>query len=126
MKTWSDHIGALYGKMKTDRGRCSGYFLQQAEKDVRQQLQEVMQRRSALEEAAAGIFKILENNYDWLRWAVMVHSAVGPLDEDGGRSGGPLYSPITSCPCCLRHPALMWWPATVTCPARWIRAASTS
>lgn len=77
-------LGTGLMKMKTTRGRCSGYFLQQAKKDVRQQLQEVMQRRSAPEEAAAGIFKTLEKNYDWLRWAVMVHPAMGPLEEDGG------------------------------------------
>lgn len=87
-------LGTGLMKMKTTRGRCSGYFLQQAKKDVRQQLQEVMQRRSAPEEAAAGIFKTLEKNYDWLRWAVMVHCAMGPLDEDGGRSGGPLNRPL--------------------------------
>ncbi|CDQ60600.1 unnamed protein product [Oncorhynchus mykiss] len=93
MKTWSERMGALYRKMKTTGGRCSGYFLQQAEEDVRQQLQEAMQSRSAPEEAAAGILKTLEKNYDWLRWAVMVHPAMGPLEEDGGEGRGNTLQP---------------------------------
>lgn len=82
MKTWSERMGALYRKMKNSGGRCLSYFLEQAEGDVRQQLQEAVQSRSPPEEAAASILKTLEKNYDWLRWAVMLHPAVGPM-EDG-------------------------------------------
>ncbi|TNN47149.1 hypothetical protein EYF80_042653 [Liparis tanakae] len=82
MKTWSERMAALYRKMKCSGGRCLGYFLEQAEGDVRQQLQEAVQSRSPPEEAAANILQTLEKNYDWLRWAVMLHPAVGPL-EDG-------------------------------------------
>ncbi|XP_071337829.1 uncharacterized protein [Trachinotus anak] len=82
MKTWSDRMGALYRKMKNTGGRCLGYFLEQAEEDIRQQLYESVQNRAPPEEAASSILKILEKNYDWLRWAVMLHPTVGPLEED--------------------------------------------
>lgn len=82
MKTWSDRMGALYRKMKNTGGRCLGYFLEQAEEDVRQQLHEAVQNRAAPDEAAATILKTLEKNYDWLRWAVMLHPAVGASEED--------------------------------------------
>ena len=81
-RTWSDRMGALYRKMKSTGGRCSGYFLEQAEEDVRQQLLEAQRSRAAPEEAAASVLKTLEKNYDWLRWAVMLHPTVGPW-EDG-------------------------------------------
>ncbi|XP_034429445.1 uncharacterized protein LOC117754584 isoform X1 [Hippoglossus hippoglossus] len=84
MKTWSDRMGALYRKMKNMGGRCLGYFLEQAEGDIRLQLNEAVQNRAPPEEAATGILKTLEKNYDWLRWAVMLHPAVGPLDDEQG------------------------------------------
>lgn len=82
MKTWSDRMGALYRKMKNTGGRCLGYFLQQAEEDVRQQLHQAVQDRAPPEEAASNILKTLEKNYDWLRWAVMLHPAVGTMDDE--------------------------------------------
>ncbi|KAM7406914.1 hypothetical protein PAMA_002893 [Pampus argenteus] len=82
MKTWSDRMGALYRKMKNTGGRCLGYFLEQAEEDVRQQLQEAVQNRAPPEEAASCILKTLERNYDWLRWAVMLHPAVGVMEDE--------------------------------------------
>lgn len=82
MKTWSDRMGALYRKMKNTGGRCLGYFLEQAEHDVRQQLDEAVQNRAPPDEAAASILKTLEKNYDWLRWAVMLHPAIGPMEDD--------------------------------------------
>lgn len=75
-------MGALYRKMKNTGGRCLGYFLEQAEEDVRQQLREAVQNRAAPDEAAATILKTLEKNYDWLRWAVMLHPAVGALEDE--------------------------------------------
>ncbi|XP_078030343.1 uncharacterized protein LOC144466809 [Epinephelus lanceolatus] len=82
MKTWSDRMGALYRKMKMTGGRCLGYFLEQAEVDIRQQIQEAVQNRAPPEDAAGSILKTLEKNYDWLRWAVMLHPAVGPLEDE--------------------------------------------
>ena len=68
--------------MKNMGGRCLGYFLEQAEGDIRLQLYEAVQNRAPPEEAATGILKTLEKNYDWLRWAVMLHPAVGPLEDE--------------------------------------------
>ncbi|XP_044222222.1 uncharacterized protein LOC122992472 [Thunnus albacares] len=82
MKTWSDRMGDLYRKMKNTGCRCLGYFLEQAEEDVRQQLNEAVQNRQPPEEAAACILKTLEKNYDWLRWAVMLHPAPGPKEDE--------------------------------------------
>ncbi|XP_028249705.1 uncharacterized protein LOC114426474 [Parambassis ranga] len=82
MKSWSDRMGALYRRMKNTGGRCLGYFLEQAEVDIRQQLQEAVQNRAPPEEAAASILKTLEKNYDWLRWAVMLHPAVGSVEDN--------------------------------------------
>ncbi|KAG5283089.1 hypothetical protein AALO_G00038180 [Alosa alosa] len=82
MKIWSDRMGSLYRKMKTTGGRCSGYFLQQAEEDIRRQVQEALCDGKPPEEQAEGILKKLERNYDWLRWAVMVHPASGAWKED--------------------------------------------
>lgn len=90
IKSWSDRMGALYRKMKNTGGRCLGYFLEQAEEDIRQQLQEAVHNRLPPDEAAASILKTLEKNYDWLRWAVMLHPAVGPKEEEeeGGENEG--------------------------------------
>lgn len=82
MKTWSDRMAALYRKMKNTGGRCLGYFLEQAEDDVRHQLHEAVQSRAPPDEAATSILKALEKNYDWLRWAVMLHPAVGPMEDE--------------------------------------------
>ncbi|KAF0026806.1 hypothetical protein F2P81_021543 [Scophthalmus maximus] len=81
MKTWSERMGALYRKMKNTGGRCLGYFLEQAEGDIRHQLGEAVQDRAPPEQAAASILKTLEKNYDWLRWAVMLHPAVGGVED---------------------------------------------
>ncbi|XP_006793670.1 uncharacterized protein LOC102795190 isoform X1 [Neolamprologus brichardi] len=90
IKSWSDRMGALYRKMKNTGGRCLGYFLEQAEEDIRQQLQEAVHNRLPPDEAAGSILKTLEKNYDWLRWAVMLHPAVGPEEEEeeGGENEG--------------------------------------
>lgn len=41
-----------------------------------------VQERAAPEVAAASILSILEKNYDWLHWAVMLHPAFTPLEEE--------------------------------------------
>lgn len=83
MKTWSDRVGALYRKIKNIGGRCLGYFLEQAEEDVRRELHEAVQERAPPDKAAASILKTLEKNYDWLRWAVMLHPAARPAEDEG-------------------------------------------
>lgn len=82
MKTWSDRMGALYRKMKTTGSRCTGYFLEQAKEDIRQQVQQALCDGKPPEEQAEGILKTLERNYDWLRWAVMVHPAAAAWKEE--------------------------------------------
>ncbi|KAK7939656.1 hypothetical protein WMY93_002982 [Mugilogobius chulae] len=83
MKTWTERMSALYRKMKTTGGRCLGYFLEQAEVDVREQLDQAVHDRVAPDVAAASILKALEKNYDWMHWAVMLHPAFTPLEEEG-------------------------------------------
>lgn len=83
MKTWTERMSALYRKMKNTGGQCLGYFLEQATEDVRERLNQAVEERAAPDVAAASILKTLEKNYDWLHWAVMVHPAFTPLEEEG-------------------------------------------
>nr|XP_015219517.1 PREDICTED: uncharacterized protein LOC107079477 [Lepisosteus oculatus] len=73
MKTWSEKMSALYKKMKASGCLCSEYFREQAEEDIQKHIQEGKKNKKTPEEQAASILKTLEKNYDWLRWAVMVH-----------------------------------------------------
>lgn len=82
MKTWTDRMSALYRKMKNTGGQCLGYFLEQAKVDMRDQLNQAVEERAAPDVAAASILKALEKNYDWLHWAVMLHPAFTPLEDD--------------------------------------------
>lgn len=81
IKTWSDRMADLYRKMKTTGGLCSGYFREQAEEDVRKKIKEDRWCTNSPEQQAAEIIKCLEQNYDWLHWAVMVHPPVGSWKE---------------------------------------------
>ncbi|KAI5101848.1 uncharacterized protein LOC124391704 [Silurus meridionalis] len=81
IKTWSDRMAALYRKMKSTGGLCSGYFKEQAEDDVKKQILEVRWSTHSPEQQAAEILKSLERNYDWLHWAVMVHPPVACWKE---------------------------------------------
>ncbi|XP_066563664.1 uncharacterized protein LOC136751787 [Amia ocellicauda] len=80
MRTWSEKMAALYKKMKASGCLCSGYFREQAEEDIRKQIQDGKKSKKTPEEQAASILKTLEKNYDWLRWAVMVHQEC--VDEE--------------------------------------------
>lgn len=82
IKSWTERMSALYRKMKNTGGRCLGYFLEQAEVDVRQELDMAIENRAGPDEAASLILKSLEKNYDWLHWAVMLHPAFTPLEEE--------------------------------------------
>lgn len=82
MKTWTERMSALYKKMKNTGGRCLGYFLEQARVDVKEQLNQAVQERAAPDVAAGSILKALEKNYDWMHWAVMLHPAFTPLEEE--------------------------------------------
>ncbi|KAJ8339892.1 hypothetical protein SKAU_G00345250 [Synaphobranchus kaupii] len=87
MKTWGDRMGALYRKMKSTGALCSGYFLEQAREDVRRMAGDAQLITKPPEEQAAAILKALEKNYDWLRWAVMVHPPSAAEEEEGGARG---------------------------------------
>ncbi|XP_066445146.1 uncharacterized protein [Eleutherodactylus coqui] len=76
MSRWTDKMSALYKRMEDTSRDCAAYFKEQAQEDV----EKYLPRNESLtdEEKAMGILKVLEKNYDWLRWAVMVsHSAPG-------------------------------------------------
>lgn len=88
MKTWTERMSTLYRKLKTTGGRCLGYFLEQAEVDVREQLNQAVEDRAAPDVAATSILKALEKSYDWLHWAVMLHPAFTPLEEEQERGEG--------------------------------------
>ncbi|CAL8267316.1 unnamed protein product [Lota lota] len=88
IRTWSERMGALYRCMKTTGGRCSGYFLEQAEEDVRSQLNAAQENRATPDVAAATILDALEKNYDWLRWAVMLHPSYQKGEEPVGEEEG--------------------------------------
>lgn len=81
MKNWSDRMAALYRKMKSTGGLCSGYFREQAKDDVKKQISEVRWSTHSPEQQTAEILKGLERNYDWLHWAVMVHPPVACWKE---------------------------------------------
>lgn len=86
MKNWSDKMAALYRKMESTGGLCSGYFREQAEDDIKNQILEVRWKTHTQGEQASEILKSLERNYDWLHWAVMVHPPVAcwkEADVDG-------------------------------------------
>lgn len=87
MKVWGERMAALYKKMKSTGGLCSGYFLEQAREDVRRLSADAQLGAKPPEEQAAAILKTLEKNYDWMRWAVMVHPPFAG-DEAGGGAGG--------------------------------------
>ncbi|KAJ8283103.1 hypothetical protein COCON_G00056220 [Conger conger] len=85
MKVWGERMGALYRKMKSSGALCSGYFLEQAREDVRSLSGDAQLSSRPPEEQAAAILKTLEKNYDWMRWAVMVHPPFA-AEEGGGAS----------------------------------------
>ncbi|XP_064185809.1 uncharacterized protein LOC135251880 [Anguilla rostrata] len=85
MKVWGERMGALYRKMKATGALCSGYFLEQARDDVRRMSGDAQLSGRPPGEQAAAILKALEKNYDWMRWAVMVHP---PGAGGGGGAGG--------------------------------------
>ncbi|XP_051782152.1 uncharacterized protein LOC114650736 [Erpetoichthys calabaricus] len=82
IKTWSEKMGALYKKMKAVSCQCAGYFQEQAKADVSRLLQVGKKRETLWEEQASTILKTLEKNYDWLRWAVMIHKESRKVEEE--------------------------------------------
>lgn len=64
---WDARVGALHGRMKEALARCAQYFREQARED----LDRAVGRGGSPAELAASVLRQLEENYDWLRWAVM-------------------------------------------------------
>ncbi|CAH2301452.1 Hypothetical predicted protein [Pelobates cultripes] len=70
MGRWTDKMTALYRRMEETSKDCASYFKEQAQEDV----EKFLPAHESLtdQEKAVAVFKMIEKNYDWLRWAVMV------------------------------------------------------
>ncbi|KAM3932820.1 uncharacterized protein RB166_003560 [Leptodactylus fuscus] len=79
MGRWTDKMSALYKRMEDTSRDCAAYFKEQAQEDVEKYLP--LNESLPDDEKASAILKLLEKNYDWLRWAVMVSRS--PVDKAG-------------------------------------------
>ncbi|XP_073468809.1 uncharacterized protein [Aquarana catesbeiana] len=70
MGRWTDKMAALYKRMEDTSRDCASYFKSQAQEDVEKYLP--LNEALPDDEKASAIHKLMEKNYDWLRWAVMV------------------------------------------------------
>ncbi|KAE8628370.1 hypothetical protein XENTR_v10007486 [Xenopus tropicalis] len=75
MGRWTDKMTVLYRRMEDTSRDCASYFKEQAQEDVENFLSANETLKD--QEKAATILKMLEKNYDWLRWAVMVSQPSG-------------------------------------------------
>ncbi|XP_053163973.1 uncharacterized protein LOC128350186 [Hemicordylus capensis] len=73
---WDERVSALHKRAQEALAQCAGYFRQQAQQDVEQALAEAP-APPAPAELAATLLRKLEQNYDWLRWAVMAWQGGG-------------------------------------------------
>lgn len=85
---WDARVGALHQRMKEALARCAHAFRQQAREDVEEALAATEATATAPPELAGGVLRKLEENYDWLRWAVMAWQ--GPQEEEEERPEGVL------------------------------------
>ncbi|XP_053312738.1 uncharacterized protein LOC128474429 [Spea bombifrons] len=67
---WTEKMTVLYRRMEETSKDCAAYFKEQAQEDVETFL--TANESLTDREKAEAIFKVMEKNYDWLRWAVMV------------------------------------------------------
>uniref|UniRef100_A0A8C5M0P4 Uncharacterized protein n=1 Tax=Leptobrachium leishanense TaxID=445787 RepID=A0A8C5M0P4_9ANUR len=77
MSRWTDKMTVLYRRMEDTSKDCAAYFKEQAQEDVKKFLP--ANEDLTDQEKAAAIFKIMEKNYDWLRWSVMVSHPPGEV-----------------------------------------------
>ncbi|XP_063813077.1 uncharacterized protein LOC135050539 [Pseudophryne corroboree] len=70
MGRWTDKMTVLYRRMEDTSRHCAAYFKEQAQEDVEKFLP--LNETLTDVEKASSILKLMEKNYDWLRWAVMV------------------------------------------------------
>ncbi|KAM8975513.1 uncharacterized protein RCH25_018493 [Pelodytes ibericus] len=77
---WTEKMAVLYRRMEETSKDCASYFKEQAQEDV----EKFLPTNETLtgQEKAMGIFKMMEKNYDWLRWAVMVSQPPGEKPEE--------------------------------------------
>ncbi|KAM4797144.1 LOW QUALITY PROTEIN: uncharacterized protein WCC33_002177 [Rhinophrynus dorsalis] len=80
MGRWTDKMAVLYKRMEDTSRDCAAYFKEQAQEDVEKFLP--ANESMTDQQRASAIFKKLEKNYDWLRWAVMVSQPVGEKLEE--------------------------------------------
>lgn len=66
---WSARVGALHQRAKEALAECAQHFRPQAQEDLELALGQAALPGPA--EVAAGLLRTLEQNYDWLSWAVM-------------------------------------------------------
>ncbi|XP_072256839.1 uncharacterized protein [Pyxicephalus adspersus] len=70
MGRWTDKMAVLYRRMEDTSRDCASYFKEQAQEDVEKYLP--LNEALPDDEKATSLLKLMEKNYDWLRWAVMV------------------------------------------------------
>ncbi|XP_062830428.1 uncharacterized protein LOC134297297 [Anolis carolinensis] len=90
---WGERVAAVHSRTKEALALCAGYFRPQAQEDLQQALILHQQKKAKaspdLAELAAGLLRKLEQNYDWLSWAVMAwkEEEVEEEEEEGGEEG---------------------------------------
>ncbi|XP_026577408.1 uncharacterized protein LOC113450431 [Pseudonaja textilis] len=82
MGVWDPRVAALHKRMKEALGQCKGYFRQQAQEDVERALEQAAPPDPA--ELATSLLRQLEQNYDWLCWAVMAWWSEGEVEGEVG------------------------------------------
>ncbi|XP_077782925.1 uncharacterized protein LOC144327439 [Podarcis muralis] len=71
LAVWEERVGAAHRRMKEALAACARYFPEQARQDVERALAEVPAVPPGPAQLASSVLRKLEENYDWLRWAVM-------------------------------------------------------
>ncbi|KAG8137200.1 hypothetical protein E2320_005723 [Naja naja] len=79
---WDPRVAALHKRVKEALAQCKGYFRQQAQEDVERALEQAAPPDPA--ELATSLLRQLEQNYDWLCWAVMAWGAEGKEEDEAG------------------------------------------
>ncbi|KAJ6652302.1 hypothetical protein lerEdw1_012712, partial [Lerista edwardsae] len=77
---WGERVGALHRRVAEALAQCARHFRPQAQEDLDQALGRAAPAAPA--EAAAGLLRTLEQNYDWLRWAVMAWQGGAEAPEE--------------------------------------------
>ncbi|XP_058041519.1 uncharacterized protein LOC131199596 isoform X2 [Ahaetulla prasina] len=83
---WDQRVAALHKRMKEALAQCKGYFHQQAQEDVERALEQALEQAAPPDPAqlATLLLRQLEQNYDWLCWAVIAWRAEGKAEGETG------------------------------------------